>query len=106
MSAPLSHSRPDLTKALEEMMAVQREEQRQQDQHANTLAKLRAMEGSGPWLHEPSRCVQSRRWPAYLGVILFALLLAAMIAGIATAATTAIAQIQITPNLALYCGAC
>lgn len=87
-------------------MAVQREEQRQRDQHANTLARLRAMEGSGPWLHEPSRCVQSRRWPAYLGVILFALLLAAMIAGIATAASTAIAQIQITPNLALYCGAC
>lgn len=87
-------------------MAVKREEQRQQDQHANTLARLRAMEGSGPWLHEPSRCVQSRRWPAYLGVILFALLLAAMIAGIATAASTAIAQIQITPNLALYCGAC
>ncbi len=87
-------------------MAVQGEEQRQQDQHANTLAKLRAMEGSGPWLQEPSRCVQSRRWPAYLGVILFALLLAAMIAGIATAASTAIAQIQITPNLALYCGTC
>ena len=87
-------------------MAVQREEQRQQDQHANTLAKLRAMEGSGPWLHEPSRCVQSRRWPAYLGVILFALLLAALLATIATAASTAIAQIQITPNLALYCGAC
>jgi len=87
-------------------MAVQREEQRQQDQHANTLAKLRAMEGSGPWLHEPSRCVQSRRWPAYLGVILAALLLAALLATIATAASTAIAQIQITPNLALYCGAC
>jgi hypothetical protein len=106
MSAPLSRSRPDLTKALEEMMAVQRDEQRQQDQHTDTLARLRAMEGSGPWLHEPSRCVQSRRWPAYLGVILFALLLAALVASIATAASTAIAQIQITPNLALYCGAC
>lgn len=87
-------------------MAVQRDEQRQQDQHTDTLARLRAMEGSGPWLHEPSRCVQSRRWPAYLGVILFALLLASLIASIATAAGTAIAQIQITPNLALYCGAC
>ncbi|WOI30069.1 hypothetical protein [Sulfitobacter dubius] len=106
MSAPLNRSRPDLTKALEEMMAVEREERLQQDQHATTLARLRAMEGSGPWLHEPPRCVQSRRWPAYLGVILFALLLASLIASIATAASTAIAQIQITPNLALYCGAC
>lgn len=106
MSAPLSRSRPDLTKALEEMMAVQRDKRLQQDQHTNALARLRAMEGSGPWLHEPSRCVQSRRWPAYLGIILLALLLAAMIASIATAATTAIAQIQITPNPALYCGAC
>ena len=77
-------------------MAVQREEQRQQDQHANTLAKLRAIEGSGPWLHEPSRCVQSRHWPAYLGVILAALLLAVLVASIATAASSASSQ---TPQL-------
>ncbi len=77
-----------------------------QDQYPFSIDKLRGLDGSGPWLHEPSRRSQSRRWPAYIGVILFAMLLAALLASIATAASTAIAQIQITPHLALHCGAC
>tara|TARA_Y100001951_G_C11266775_1_gene256099 strand:- start:163 stop:450 length:288 start_codon:yes stop_codon:yes gene_type:complete len=82
------------------------ENEAMQDQHPFSLEKLRGLDGSGPWLHEPSRRTPSRRWPAYLVVFLCAMLLAAFLASIATAASTAIAQIQIMPHLALHCGAC
>ena len=76
------------------------------NQYPFSLEKLRGLDGSGPWLHEPTRKTQSRRWPAYLAVFLCAMLLAAFLASIATAASTAIAQIQITPNIGFQCGAC
>ena len=78
------------------------EKEAMQDQHPFSLERLRGLDGSGPWLHEPTRRTQSRRWPAYLIVFLCAMLLTALLASITTAASTAIAQIQITP----HCGSC
>tara|TARA_R110002049_G_scaffold23545_10_gene83674 strand:+ start:54791 stop:55111 length:321 start_codon:yes stop_codon:yes gene_type:complete len=106
MTGPLDESRPDLARALQDSWTEYTSESIRRDRCADLVSRLRDLDGSGSWLHEPRRPAPVRRWPAYLAIMVAALIIALIVGTWATAGISSAAQFQITPNTAHLCGAC